>query len=156
MRMSLRDILITSSIVALLCNGCAHQDSAVSHREHEEVELALLMKNVSYFTHKLGLAIAAKNTELADFYIHEVEEGLEEIYGVSTYDKLPIGDTAKKIMPTAFAALEHAIDAKAQEDMTKSYQAVIESCNRCHNATQHGYLKVLVPVTNPFNQDFTP
>ena len=76
------------------------------------------MKNVSYFTHKLGLAIAAKNTELADFYIHEVEEGLEEIYGVSTYDKLPIGDTAKKIMPTAFAALENAIDAKAQEDMT--------------------------------------
>ena len=149
-------LFIISLVSTVLLSGCVHQSSSVSAEKHEKVELALLMKNVNYFTQKLGLAIQSNNANLANFYVHEVEEGLEEIYSVSSYDNLPIGQTAKKIMPAAFGALEKAIDSKDQDEMLQSYQSVIESCNRCHNATQHGYLKILVPTTNPFNQNFAP
>ena len=67
----------------------------MTHEKHEGVEL-FINENVSYFTQKLGLAIQVNNTKLADFYVHEVEEGLEEIYAVSRYDNLPIGETAKR------------------------------------------------------------
>ena len=125
------------------------------HASQEHVELALMMKDIQYFTHKLGLALQADNHELASFYVHELEEGLGEVYGVKEYDKLPIGATAKKIMPSAFEALDTAVHDKKGKDALPQYKEVLSACNQCHNATQHGFIRLTVPSTNPFNQDFS-
>ncbi len=44
--------------------------------------LAKMMGQTQYFTHKASLAIANKNQPLTDFYLHELEEMIEELSGV--------------------------------------------------------------------------
>ena len=150
-----------SAFLPLIILSTACQTTGTQNREEhasaEHVELALMMKNIQYFTHKLGLALQADNHELAGFYVHELEEGLEEVYGVQEYDKLPIGATAKKIMPSSFEALDKTVvHGKKAKDALPQYEEVLKACNQCHNATQHGFIRVVTPTTNPFSQDFSP
>src|SRR5690554_5718211 len=41
--------------------------------------LAIQMKYIQHWTHKLGLSVDAENTELMEFYHHELEEGAEDL-----------------------------------------------------------------------------
>lgn len=147
------------ALLPLIILGTACQTTSnhkhEGHAAQEHVELALMMKDIQYFTHKLGLALQADNHKLANFYVHELEEGLGEVYEVKEYDKLPIGATAKKIMPSAFEALDTVVvNDKKAKDALPQYEALLKACNQCHNATQHGFIRLVVPTNNPFNQDF--
>jgi len=120
------------------------------------------MGELSRLTHKLALSIDAANARLARFYAYEAIESLREIKReVPFYDGQPIAVYLDHI---AFPPLERlasfletdatAADEEAARAMLGS---VIESCNECHRATLHEFIRIKPDLdSNPFNQDFAP
>ena len=123
--------------------------------EENDLELATFMGHLQIMAHKLNLSIVAENAELSAFYLHEVEEVLEQIEALfPNHDGYPVGE-----MVTAFAmrALDPVDVAVASGNWTfasQSYGRFVESCNACHGATGHPFIVIKMSSMNPFNQDF--
>jgi hypothetical protein len=147
-------VLLTVLTVLTASIGCKTSEQLIqTPPSAKPVELALLMKNIQYFAHKLGLTLQAQNRPLATFYAHELEEGLQDIYALERHDTLPIGQIAQKIMPLPLSALAEAIE-NAEHDPIPAYRKFLNACNQCHDATQHGFIRIIAPSNNPFNQSF--
>lgn len=128
------------------------------HPEHEHAELAPFMAQLQQHSQKLGFAIEGQNTSLAEFYLHEITEVLEEIEEeIPIHDKLPIAELIKKIPEPMLAPLDKEIEAGHWHEATQAYSNLINACNSCHAATQHEFI-VITPANGnpPFNQLFTP
>jgi len=119
----------------------------------DEPGLATLMGRLQVYVQKLDLSVQNNNKQLIGFYLHELEESAEEIQDdIPSYDGFPVGQlTGSKLMPR-IEALEHAV--KNDADIELKMQALIDSCNECHEATDHGYIKINRMTSNPFNQSF--
>jgi hypothetical protein len=125
-------------------------------------ELAPYMGVLGRLTHKLALSVEAENVTLARFYAYEAIEQLREIQRVvPEYRGHPI---ALQIDRIAFSPIERLLEtldevAPSHPETTprRALEGVIESCNACHRATRHEFIRI-VPATdvNPFNQDFSP
>ena len=70
------------------------------------------------------------------------------------YDGYRIGSLAQQILEPAFAKLEKSVEAKqlGQAD----YDAMLNACNTCHKATDHGFIKIEKRLDNPYMQSFAP
>ena len=110
---------------------------------------------MQYFMHKAGLSIRADNLELADFYLHEIEEILEVVGEVETYGEMPVGELSTAMLGPAFHGLEEAVDSGDSGAALAAFATVINSCNACHTATNFGYIKIADRSTeNVYMQDF--
>ena len=128
-----------------------------SHLNGNSPGLAIQMKYIQHWTHKLGLSVEANNTELVKFYHHELEEGAEDLMAsIKEYDGFPIADLAGAMLVPQIQAFETAEESGDWEKIRSAYSAIITSCNTCHVATDHGYIVVTEGFgNNPFNQDFS-
>lgn len=119
----------------------------------EEVELAELMGQMQLYLHKLQLSSLAANSELASFYLHELEElsGVV-VETVSTYDGHEVGKLTASILVPRIQSAEDQIED--QEGLLQAVKGVTEACNNCHQATAHGFIKITFSRNNPFNQEF--
>lgn len=125
------------------------------HTAHaDEVELIDAMAALQYFTHKTSLAVDSKNAPLAKFYAHELEEILEELETVSSYHGQPIAKLAEAILHPSFHQLETAIKQQQWTQSSEALDAMIDSCNQCHQATQHGFIQIERLSHNPYFQKF--
>ncbi|WP_058555133.1 hypothetical protein [Thiohalocapsa sp. ML1] len=120
------------------------------------MHLLLLMHNMQYYTHKLGLAIDAHNAALEAFYIHEVEAVIEAVGEIEDYEGIPIADNLKKTLLPNFQTLEAAIDKGEREAVDAAYKELLVGCNACHAASEHGYIHIRRSYDNPYPQDFSP
>ena len=119
-----------------------------------DVELAEMMGKMQYFTHKATLSIQEKNQPLADFYLHELEEMIEAVEEVKSYDGHPIGQLTKSMLVPSFEALEKQVKAGKMKVADEAIQRMIFSCNACHQATAHGFIKIKLNRENTYMQDF--
>jgi len=120
-------------------------------------DLSPYMALMQHHAHKLGLALQAKNQPLASFYMEEVEETAETIQKkFPTYDKIAVGPLMNAMLVPSIAPLEKSIKASNWAISTAGYTKLIDSCNACHTAAQHGFVKITAPTQNPFNQSFSP
>jgi hypothetical protein len=119
-------------------------------------DLAALMGEMQRLSMKLGFAIEGGNQPLAEFYLHEVEEVLALTERIDRHEEMPIGATARTIMRPLLDPLSSAVEASDFATARTAYAALIDGCNRCHNATEHGFV-VITPATGtpPFNQRFS-
>jgi len=101
---------------------------------------------------KLWFAGQSQNWKLADFEIHEIKENLADI---KKYCK---ERSESKSIGTINESLEEVNNAILQKDQAlfeKSYMNLTNSCNACHQATNHGFNVIKTPTNPPFsNQDF--
>ena len=135
-------LLITASLVARAAS-------------EEEVHLVDKMSALQVFMHKAGLSIRGGSLELADFYLHEIEEVLDEVAKIESYDGQPVGQLSGAMLGPSFHELEEAVDSGNPEAALSAYQVVIEACNSCHVATQFGIIKIEDRSTeNPYMQSF--
>ncbi len=146
--MRMKSILILS--VALFVS------MPVKASDEGDVELVALMQSLQYFTHKLSLSVDAKNQKLANFYAHEIEEVIEQIEKVESYDGHAVGKLVDFHLEKPFEALEKAIKSNNASDMKVKLDELIASCNKCHKATDHGYIVIKKNTNNPFMQSFKP
>lgn len=131
--------------------------TAETEEEHEEAELALHMTRLQRWTHKTTLALQARNPDLADFYLHEMEESIETIQTEApTYEGYAVSELTEKMLVPRVKALDEALDDRNWEAVDARVGELAQSCNQCHTATDHGFVKVdLDDVPNPYAQDFS-
>jgi hypothetical protein len=120
----------------------------------EEVELVEVMSAMEHFSHKLNLSVEHRNTTLASFYAHELEEIIEQAEEVESYDDYPVGAMVKSMLVPAFEKFEDALDEGDWNTISERFDSVVEACNACHTATAHGYIRVQRNAFNPFMQSF--
>jgi hypothetical protein len=150
-------ILLALFLSALVPDGAA-QTLTAPPEDPSGPELALLMGDLQRLTHKLALSADAGNAELAAFYLHESQEQLHKIQREAPeYENLPIAVLIDRMAHPAYAPLQEAIAAKDQEGMLAGLDLIVQSCNACHVATQHGFIRITRGTgVNPFNQSFAP
>jgi hypothetical protein len=121
-------------------------------------ELGKAMGYLQRFTEKLYWAGEAQNWELANFYAHETEEILTEIIEHKPIKKGK--EIAPLVMQMAVPALENvekAIEAADSTAFLTAYKSLIQTCNACHSATEHGFIRLQVPSQNGYQgQNFSP
>lgn len=124
------------------------------------VELAPYMGEMQILTHKLSLSIEASNPKLARFYAYELKVILETTQDeVPEYDGQPIALLIERITLPVVDDLAAALarDDAGLEELADGLDSVVDSCNECHTATLHEFIKITRGSgVNPFAQDFTP
>jgi hypothetical protein len=120
--------------------------------------LAVQMKDMQYWTHKLGLSVDAENTALVGFYVHELEEAVADlIASIESYDGHAISQLTRTMLLPEVEQLERIVDGGDWAAARNAFSAVIQTCNVCHEATEHGYIVITEGyANNPFNQSFLP
>ncbi|WP_462137286.1 hypothetical protein [Candidatus Mycalebacterium sp.] len=122
---------------------------------HGGEDLIGRMTALQYFLHKAGLALNESNFQLADFYLHEIEETLEEVEKVKSYDGHPVGKMSAAMLGEVFRSLEEAVEKEDRRVAKKAYGKMVEACNSCHLATEHGFIKIRDKSRrNPYMQKF--
>ncbi len=119
-----------------------------------EAGLVEKMSKLQYFVHKTGLALKADNARLTGFYVHELEEMIEELEEFGQYKSYAIGKLIEDMLVPEFEHLEKQVKHGDSAAQWKAYNKLIESCNSCHNATAHGFIRVMFNSENPYPQSF--
>ena len=155
-----------SVMVILIANPASvtGQQNRPAAEEERFVELAPYMTRLQTLTHKLSLSIDHSNHRLAEFYLYESLEALEDIKtDVPEYRGQPVALLVDRLATPAYKALQAAIDADSagptgsETRSPAAFKALIQSCNQCHAVTQHAFIKIPAPSgVNPFLQDFKP
>lgn len=145
----------SAAVAAAIALGLAAAPTAAG-----EPGLAALMENIQTYTHKLQLSLEAGNPELADFYLHELEETTEYVVeNIESYDGHAIGKLMESMLLPALERLEKPLKSgkpDAWPEIEQRFAEVIQTCNACHRATEHGYIQVAPARFNPYAQDFSP
>ena len=115
---------------------------ATVYSEGDDPDLITMMGNLQLFMHKAGLSVRAGNLELADFYAHEIEETLEVVGEVESYDDFPIGQLSDAMLVPAVEKFGEGLDSGSVDAALDSYISLINACNACHQVTDHGFIKI--------------
>ena len=140
---------LTLTCLPLLC--CV---AAAPVQADEEIELVRHMATLQYMAHKTALAIDAQNRKLAGFYLHEIEEVIEKLEEIPSFDGHPIGDLARRLLAPSVERLEGALEQGDRQKVDTALDMLIDSCNACHRSTEHGYIHIRRRSDNPFMQSF--
>lgn len=120
-----------------------------------EPELAGYMSDLQHHTHKLTLSIAAENSALAEFYLHEVGETAEQIERLfPQHDGVPVAELAHELLDPRLVALDGALERARWDEAKSGLGELVAACNDCHAAAGHGFIRVQLSTVNPFNQSF--
>lgn len=153
-RFSLFSILLMTLGTLFLLTQCNSSENKSSTQS--EPELADLMSTMQYHTHKLALSVEASNTELSEFYLHELEEATETVISsVQTYEGHDIANLTESMLEPGFEPVHEALENEDWKEAKEQLFNLTESCNSCHQSTDHGFV-VIKPGfdNNPYNQDF--
>jgi hypothetical protein len=121
---------------------------------NDDLELAEKMSRLQYFMHKSALALDRKNQPLADFYAHELAVSIEDTMTIESHNDYPVGELTKTMLQPVFKQYEAALNSGNWNKIPDRFDAVINSCNGCHEATAHGFIEIQRLTTNPFMQSF--
>lgn len=160
MNRSSRFFALTLSIALVVIGGLFwNRSDAVrtsdAAAQEEEPELAEYMSSLHYYSQKLILAVANENEPLADFYLHEMEELAEEIEReVPEYEGHPIGELTRTMLVPPIEAVEEPLPGGDWERASAHLEELVQSCNSCHEATDHGFIQITAEPVEAFNQDF--
>jgi hypothetical protein len=110
------------------------------------------MSGIQVHHAKLWFAGQNQNWELADFEINEMKEALSGIQKYCT-DR-PERKEITMIDPS-IDSLSQAIQLKNPGLFNTRFKILTNTCNRCHQATNHQFNVITIPETPPFtNQKF--
>jgi hypothetical protein len=122
----------------------------------KEVSLISLMGHFQYFMHKTALSLDARNMDLVKFYAHEIEENLEIAEEYGKYKDFHIGTMVKQTLTPEFEKFEEFVDNKDLDKANAQFDKMVDSCNRCHQSSQNGFLVIKRVNSNPYMQSFKP
>jgi hypothetical protein len=110
------------------------------------------MGNIQIHHAKLWFAGENKNWRLANFEMNEIKENLE---GIQKYCSDRPETKSIGMIDLVIDSLNNAILNKDKTSFQRNYFNLTNSCNTCHQATNHEYNVITIPKNPPFsNQDF--
>ncbi len=124
-----------------------------------ELEVAEIMGRLERHHAKWWRAGHEGNAELAAFYLHEMEEAMEELAtaGVVEDSGVDISAMMRTYGLPAIASLERSLQEDGVAAMHAGADVFVATCNSCHVATGHGFIRVKVPTDAAFpGQDMRP
>lgn len=126
--------------------------------EHGHEELAEYMMRLQWYANKLYFAGEAGNQPLADFYLHEIEEVMEEVVKAGIVDEgVQVSEHMKAYGLSYAEDFLDELRAEGLGNFGERYSGLIANCNSCHTVTEHSYIKIITPTTPVVsNQDFMP
>lgn len=141
-----------ATILSIHFYSCDNRRNIDHHQEHEHhdgqhhKQLAEIMYLNQRYMDKLYFAGMNQNWELAEFYHHEMDENMDLLLGERMMeDSINLTEVAKNMYTPASKELDKAIEAKDTTLFIKGYNIMIRSCNNCHIATNHEFIKIIVP-----------
>ncbi len=107
---------------------------------------------------KLWFAGRARNWPLAEFELHEINEGLEDAAKLHpTFEGIPVAAMIKSNLDAPLAELAKAVAAKNKGQFTRAFDRLTAGCNACHTAASHAFIRIQRPSAPPVpNQRFSP
>jgi hypothetical protein len=161
LRISICLISVVLQISLLGCNSGPETSPKVptaAEPAHIPVELAVYMGRMQVYTEKTWFAGKAKNWELASFYLHEIEEIIEEVEKAKVVeDGHDISTLITTSLSTPVRQLEEAIKTQDLPKFEERYPIVVRNCNNCHAATKHAFIQLKTPDRPAFSsQIFEP
>lgn len=134
--------------------------SLVPIQQHpsEEVEVAVHMGRIQRYHQKWWAAGKVGNAELAAFYLHELEEAMEVIAQARLMeDGVDLSAHMNAYGVKTIEALEQVLKDQGVAAMHAESATLVNSCNGCHVATGHSFIRIQVPTAVDFpDQDFSP
>jgi hypothetical protein len=107
---------------------------------------------------KLWYAGIAKNWELANYELDEIQEGFEDAVKYHPVFKkdAPISTILEKFTTQPLHNLRLAIEAKNIVKFKKSFNSLTHVCNACHQAASQGFIVIKQPSVLTYNnQEFS-
>lgn len=153
MRRLIPAALLTMSFA---CPLTAHAGEEVHDSPFAGLPLPMLMHNMQYYAHKLGLSVDAGNRDLQGLYIHELEEVIEALGNVGEFDGADIPKLLGATLKPAFLALESAIGDGEPGQIDTAYNRLLETCNACHRGAGRPYVVIERNRNNSYPQRFAP
>lgn len=128
------------------------------HYGTEDLEVAVIMGRIQRYHQKLWLAGKEGNTELARFYLHEIDEAMKEISEGGVVDEgVNVSDQMEIYGLPIINKLTEVLDSNGVVAMHGRAGELVGACNACHASTDHGYIRIQVPSAVNFpDQDFAP
>lgn len=119
-------------------------------------EFSSIMIAIQVHHQKLYFSGINKNWKLAQYNIHEIEEGIEHIEEFHPeHDGVNTGKIAGQMIDAGIELIEDAIEQKNDTLFLESFDALTNSCNACHLVSKHGFIKIKIPTVSNFsNQEF--
>tara|TARA_R110001592_G_scaffold9723_4_gene51467 strand:+ start:23624 stop:24136 length:513 start_codon:yes stop_codon:yes gene_type:complete len=111
-----------------------------------DFELATAMGKLQYFANKLYFSLQNENTELIEFYTHELEETMEDIEAANVIDEgVSISDNIETYGLKGLSNFERFME-QSPEKFEDHYSNLINACNACHMVSKHGFINITIPT----------
>ncbi len=113
------------------------------------------MKDVGYFWANLWFAAKQKNWPLATYFFTQARQSVRWTVLIRPVRPLPSGGTVDikgqfaAIDPSAFAAVQIALEDKDSEEFETAYKGALAACHSCHVAAAVPYIVPAVPTAPP-------
>jgi hypothetical protein len=98
------------------------------------------------------------NWAMADYFLHELKELIEEIEELhSTYRQVPVAELLGEVTHPAVDRLEEAVSDGDREGFVRGYDELTGACNACHVASGLEAMVIQRPTAPPLtNLRFRP
>ena len=115
--------------------------------QEQEIELAVLMYRLQVHADKLWHAGAARNWPLTGFYVHEIEETVEEIAqaGIVEDGHNISALVGRTLIQSPLREMSKSVEAEDEEAFASAYVDLVDGCNSCHGETDHGFIHIQIP-----------
>jgi len=114
--------------------------------------LGEFMSGIQVHHAKLWFAGQNENWKLADFEIHEIMEAVEDIQKFNT-DRPEVKSIG--MISASLDSVNAAIVKKDPAAFKAGFNILTNTCNSCHQSTDHGYNVIKAPDSPPYsNQEF--
>jgi hypothetical protein len=112
------------------------------------------MSAIQVHHEKLYFAGVNQNWALADFEMHEIGEAIDNLKIYCT-DR---PETSKLAMiGPSLDSVAASVNRRDSSAFFRHFSYLTQACNDCHQATDHGFNRIVLPTRPPFsNQDFKP
>jgi hypothetical protein len=121
-------------------------------------ETAVLMAQVQIHHAKLYYAGHARNWELADYSLHEINEALQavQVFNDQFEDfPTPLSEVVPSLVGPPLGDIHVAIRAKDGARFDTAFKSLTQACNACHAMVKHEFIRVREPTATEFsNQSF--
>jgi hypothetical protein len=123
----------------------AAEGGATAH-DDEHIEIAVVMGRIQRYHQKFWLAGRSGDHALVEFYLHEMEEAMEEIAdGALVEDGVDVSDHMRTYGLATVHHLQQLLATSGVQAVQGEGELLVNSCNSCHVATGHEMIRIRVP-----------
>lgn len=118
------------------------QPLSVVINEGRDGSLATVMASIQLHTHKLNLAIKARNRPLAEYYVKGLNQGVERVVrSFPEHQGHRVAEETPAYLDPWLNDLDRKLGSSDWSGARRSFARLLQACNECHAATDHPFLR---------------